>query len=339
MATDRWNKMQELFEAALLLDESRQEEFIKDRCQGDLALYDEVMSLLESDSKPHPLLNGSALDALDLRDETSLEGKQINQYRILERIGSGGMGDVFLALDQKLERKVALKFLPSLTSGDDKQKTRFLQEARLAAGLNHPNIVIIHEIFEYDRRPCIVMEYVDGQSLRQLITSGRSSIDEALSFVEQVCDGLAAAHRAHIIHRDIKPENILLTKDRRVKILDFGVARVAHLGRITKAGLAIGTPDYMSPEQAQGQDVDSRSDIFSTGILLYELVTGQAPFRRDNLAATINAIVSEPPKPLAALKINVPIGLQEIVDKSLAKAKGNRYRRIDELVLTCIDSF
>ncbi|MGB7063270.1 MAG: protein kinase [Candidatus Zixiibacteriota bacterium] len=258
-------------------------------------------------------------------------GKTISNYKILEKLGEGGMGEVYLAQDTKLGRKVALKFLPSEYTSQLELKTRFMREARAAAALNHPNIITIHEVAEYEARPFIAMEYVEGESLKDLIARKELSIGEVLDMALQISEGLAVAHGAQIVHRDIKPQNILMGKDGRVRICDFGLAKAKRDATLTQAGSTLGTIAYMSPEQAQGKEADHRSDIFSFGVVLYETVTGQLPFRGEHEAAVVHSIVNDTPEPLARYKSDVSGELQRIVGKAMEKNREMRYQHSDDL--------
>jgi serine/threonine-protein kinase len=253
-------------------------------------------------------------------------GKSISQYEILGKLGEGGMGEVYLAQDTKLNRRVALKFLPEEYASDESFKTRFKREAQAAAALNHPNIITIHEVAEYENRPFIAMEYVEGKPLKDLTAQKDLSISRVIDLTMQICAGLAKAHQTGIVHRDIKPQNILIDKDSRVRILDFGLAKLKPDVMLTRTGSTLGTVAYMSPEQAQGEDVDHRSDIFSFGVLAYELITGQLPFKGEHETAMVYSIVNETPEPLARYKSDVPDELQRIVDKALRKDPSTRYQ-------------
>ncbi|MGB2769724.1 MAG: protein kinase [Candidatus Zixiibacteriota bacterium] len=258
-------------------------------------------------------------------------GAKISHYRILKKLGAGGMGEVYLAEDSKLNRKVALKFLPSQYASDEELKERFKREAQAAAALNHPNIITIYEVAEHESRPFIAMEYVEGKSLKDVVTKKGMSIDAVLDTAMQLCEGLAKAHQAGIIHRDVKPQNILIGKDGRVRICDFGLAKAKRDVTLTQAGSTLGTIAYMSPEQAQGKEADHRSDVFSFGVVLYEMVTGQLPFKGGHEAAVINSIVNDTPEPLARYKSDAPEELQRIVGKAMEKNLQTRYQHVDEL--------
>jgi len=254
------------------------------------------------------------------------EGTIVGHYKVIRKIGSGGMGEVFLAEDTELNRRVALKFLPFEYTSDEGFKARFKREAQATAALSHPNIVTIHEVGEYQGRPFFAMEYVEGYSLKESAHQKELSLDQIIDLAIQLCEGLQEAHAANIVHRDIKPSNILISKSGRPKLVDFGLAAIKGEERLTKAGTTMGTVGYMSPEQVQGQEVDQRSDIFSLGVVLYEMITGRAPFKGDTEAAVLNSILSDIPEPLARYKAKIPVGLQEIVDKALDKDLETRYQ-------------
>jgi non-specific serine/threonine protein kinase len=245
---------------------------------------------------------------------------------IIEKIGAGGMGDVYLADDTELNRKVALKFLPPHLCQDEDCRARFKREAQAAAGLDHPNIAGIYEVGEYNGRPFYSMQVVEGKSLREVITGKDLSIEQILEIAIQVCGGLQAAHDKGIIHRDVKPSNILIDGQGRVRIIDFGLAAVVGSEQLTKAGSTLGTISYMSPEQIEGKDIDRRSDLFSLGIVLYEMIVCRAPFKGDSEAATLNSILNDDPQPLARYRSDIPDSLQSIVDKALDKDVDTRYQ-------------
>jgi len=259
-------------------------------------------------------------------------GQIISHYRILEKLGEGGMGVVYKAQDTKLDRIVALKFLPKHLLCEKEAKTRFAHEAKAASALNHTNITTIYEIDEVEGECFICMEYVEGKSIKELIKQKMLSIEEILNISIQIAEGLNVAHKKGIVHRDIKSDNIMLTEEGLVKIMDFGLAKLKGVTKLTTTGATLGTLQYMSPEQAQGIEVNQRSDIFSFGVVLYEMITGQLPFKGEHEAAIIYSIINETPEPLARYKANVPEGLQRIVDKALAKDRDERYQHIDDLL-------
>jgi serine/threonine protein kinase/tetratricopeptide (TPR) repeat protein len=253
-------------------------------------------------------------------------GSQILHYRVLEKLGEGGMGEVFLAEDTKLDRKVALKFLPYHFSKDPDFKARFEHEAKAAAALNHPNIVTVFELNEYEGRLFIAMEYVEGKSLEQLIAAGDLPLEQTVDIARQICDGLGKAHAAGIIHRDIKPSNILIDTDGRARILDFGLAKSHKATTETKTGTTLGTLQYESPEQCVGKPVDARSDLFSVGCVLYEMIAGRPPFTGEAEEAIRYSILNEEPEPLARYKSGDSQDLQRIVSKLLEKDPELRYQ-------------
>ncbi|MGB3093522.1 MAG: protein kinase [Candidatus Zixiibacteriota bacterium] len=258
-------------------------------------------------------------------------GKTISHYKVIEKLGEGGMGEVYLAEDTKLNRQVALKFLPSRLASDESFKARFKREARAAAGLNHPNIITVHEVAEYENQPFIAMEYVEGQSLKEVITGKDLSVEEVLDIGLQISDGLAKAHQAGIVHRDIKPHNVLIDEEGRAKVCDFGLAKAKTDAMLTRTGTTVGTVAYMSPEQARGEEADQRSDIFSLGVILYEMFTRQLPFKGEHEAAIFHAIINEQPQPPARFNSRVSLELERIVFKALAKDKEERYQHADDL--------
>lgn len=259
-------------------------------------------------------------------------GQTISHYKILEKIGEGGMGIVYKAQDTKLDRIVALKFLPQYLASDEHEKERFFHEARAASALNHPNVTTIYEIDETDGQVYLVMEYVEGKTLKQIIEGESPSIKKVLELAIQIGEGLQAAHEKQIIHRDIKSDNIKVTPKAQVKIMDFGLAKLKGATKLTKAGTTLGTAAYMSPEQAQGEEVDHRSDIFSFGVVLYEMLTSKLPFGGEHHAAIIYSILNEEPQPLARFNNKVSVELQRIVSKALAKDKEERYQHVDDLL-------
>jgi serine/threonine protein kinase len=266
-----------------------------------------------------------------MQEMRTMVGKTIAHYKILEKLGEGGMGIVYKAEDTKLKRTVALKFLSTQALGTEEEKARFVREAQAAASLNHPNICTIYEIQEVDDQLFIAMEYIDGETLHDRIKQGPLKIKEALKLATMASEGLQAAHEKDIIHRDIKSSNIMLTKKGVAKIMDFGLAKVSAVSVLTQAGSTLGTIAYMSPEQAKGEPVDQRSDIFSLGIVLYEMVAGQVPFRGEYEQAMMYSILNVDPEPLTAVRTGVPIALDSIVAKLLAKDPDDRYQHVDEL--------
>ncbi|MFQ5676237.1 MAG: protein kinase, partial [bacterium] len=276
-----------------------------------------------------------------------LVGKTISHYKILEKLGAGGMGTVYKAEDTKLDRFIALKFLPQHLSQDEENKKRFIHEAKAASALNHPNIATIYEIDEADGQMFIAMEYIEGKSLLDMVHTPLSPpsrgelkggvsrplpLDDAIDCAIQIVEGLQAAHEKGIIHRDIKPANIIITEKGVAKIVDFGLAKLAGATQLTKEGASMGTVAYMSPEQAQGAPVDHRTDLWALGSVLYEMVAGQQPFAGDYEQAMMYSIMNEDPEPLTALRTGVPMELERIVSKALEKDKKDRYQHVDEML-------
>jgi eukaryotic-like serine/threonine-protein kinase len=265
----------------------------------------------------------------------------ISHYKIEQRIGEGGMGVVYKALDTRLDRPVALKFLSQEYSRDPNALERFRLEARAASALNHPQICTIYDIGEHDGQPFIVMEYLDGQSLKERIPQRPLKTEEVIEISIQVSGALEAAHSRGIVHRDIKPANIFLTRTGQVKILDFGLAKLSAkstgldasttIGSNTVAGTAVGTVAYMSPEQARAEEVDSRSDLFSLGVVLYEMATGQQAFSGPSVAVVYDSLLNREPTPLARFNTSVPSALDQTIQKALEKDRRLRYQSSSEL--------
>ena len=259
-------------------------------------------------------------------------GTLIAHYRIIEKIGEGAMGQVYLAEDTRLKRRVALKFLPYDMTRNEEAKKRFLQEAQVASSLDHPHICNIHEIEETpDGQTFICMSYYEGETLKEKIESGSLDVRGILRIAIQICDGLSRAHEAGIVHRDIKPGNIIVTDRGRAKVVDFGLAKLAGETQLTRTGFTVGTALYMSPEQARGETVDQRSDVWSMGVVLYEALTGKRPFRGANSSAVIYSILHEDPAPVRELNSGVPASLAGAVERSLRKDAGERYQTAAEL--------
>jgi serine/threonine protein kinase/cytochrome c-type biogenesis protein CcmH/NrfG len=260
-------------------------------------------------------------------------GNTISHYKILEKLGEGGMGVVYKAEDIKLERIVALKFLPPHLSNQEEEKKRFIHEAKAASALEHSNICTIHEIDETnDGQLFIVMSYLEGKTLKERINVSPLKVEEAIGITIQAAEGLKQAHEKGIVHRDIKPANIMITTDDTVKIMDFGLAKLGGKTKLTQMGTTLGTFSYMSPEQSRGEDVDRRTDIWSLGVVLYEMLTGQQPFKGDYEQAVVYSIVNEEPEPMTAVRTGIPMELERIVNKALAKNPDERYQHIDDLL-------
>ena len=346
MDSVRWRQIDDLLDAALELPEAEREVFIQSRCNGDDELRDEVMSLLGAQDSPDNFLDQSVMRIAarniapeeSVRPGTYLVDKTIGTYKIERLLGVGGMGEVYLAHDRKLVRKVALKILPGEFSSDDERLKRFDIEARAISALNHPNIVTIYDVGSVDGIDYIATEFVEGQTLRQLIGSA-IGIEEILSVITQACDALNAAHSAGIIHRDIKPENIVVRPDGYVKVLDFGLAKLSESGSATAPfdgaktaqGIIIGTPAYMSPDQVTGKTVDERTDLWSIAVVLYEFLTGKHPFKAENRHATLKSILINEPEPLSSFDLQLPSGLDQILKKGLEKDPDLGYQTASDM--------
>jgi eukaryotic-like serine/threonine-protein kinase len=350
MTADRWQQVQKLFLVAVEQRRSARLAFLEQACAGDNALRQEVESLIEMHESTDHVLDKSvgavAAKLLNREKDDVLAGQSIGHYTVEREIGRGGMGEVYLARDTRLNRQVALKLLPASFINDPERVRRFQQEARAASGLNHPNIVTIYEVGESEQRRFIVSEFVEGKTLREVLGEGPIHMARAVDMVMQTATALQAAHNAGIAHRDIKPENLMLRPDGYVKVLDFGLAKLtepaqgfgnqenaANLSQLTTdAGIIIGTVRYMSPEQARGQKVDQRTDLFSLGVVLYELITGRAPFAGETTSHTIVAILEQEPAPLAQYAGEVPVALQDIVNRALSKNRDKRFQSAEELL-------
>jgi serine/threonine protein kinase/Tfp pilus assembly protein PilF len=261
-------------------------------------------------------------------------GETILHFKIIEKLGEGGMGVVYKAEDTKLHRTVALKFLPPELTRDDEAKQRFIHEAQAASSLDHHNICTVHEIDETVKGQLFIcMNYYDGETLKKKIEKGPLKLDEAIDITIQIAQSLFKAHEQKIIHRDIKPANIFITKDGVVKVLDFGLAKLSGQTMLTKTGTTIGTVAYMSPEQAQGEEVDNRSDIWSLGVVLYEMIIGKAPFRGEYEQAILYSILHEEPEPPTGLRTGIPMELERVIDKAVSKIPAKRYQHIDEMIV------
>src|SRR5271168_2365145 len=269
-------------------------------------------------------------------------GTILGQCEIRSALGAGGMGEVYRAHDTRLDREVAIKVLPESLTSDPNRLRRFEQEARAAAALNHPNILAVHQMGTHEGAPYLVSELLEGETLREPIKRGRLSVRRAIDYGVQIARGLAAAHEKGIVHRDLKPENLFVTKDGRVKILDFGLAKLTQpqpgsensavtLTEGTEPGVVMGTVGYMSPEQVRGQTVDHRADIFSFGAILYEMLTGKRAFQRSTSAETMTAILNEDPPAISQIAQTTPPGLQRIVHRCLEKNPEQRFQSASDL--------
>ncbi len=345
-SSERWQEVKEILYPALEMAEAERSSFLDEKCGGDDKLRQEIESLIAAHSRAADQFESPAVEIIaavvSSKPDDSLVGKSLGHYEIIEKIGAGGMGEVYLALDTGLNRKVALKFLPTFFTQDSERLRRFQQEARAASALNHPNILTIHEVGHLDSAHYIATEFVEGESLRDHIGRGSLKITDALDIATQVASALATAHEVGIIHRDIKPENIMLRQDGIVKVVDFGLAKLtaqptnqseASTMVNTGDGIVMGTAQYMSPEQARGVKVDARTDIWSLGCVLYEMVAGRSPFAESTPGDTIVSILEREPPLLERFVGNVPREQQRIITKALAKDREKRYQSVKDLLI------
>jgi tetratricopeptide (TPR) repeat protein len=368
MDAERWKRIDELLQAALRLTVEQQDEFLRRQCGNDNELLEEVRSLLTSHHQAGSFLESPAFSPADMPTQTvdpasiamtfrSMVGETVSHYRVLSRLGSGGMGVVYEAEDIKLGRRVAMKFLPGEVASDRNAFERMQREARSASALDHPNICSIYELGEHDGQPFIVMQLLEGETLRQWIERSfkmdkRPPLDGAMDLAVQITRGLEAAHQKNIIHRDIKPENIFVTVRGEVKILDFGLAKVMEPQKepdvqgdltadmaapgeealtLTRTGAKMGTAFYMSPEQIRGEKLDARSDLFSLGLVLFEMLTGRRAFRGSTGADVHDAVLHGSPAPVRQLNPAVPSGVESVIRRSLERDRDRRYQSAKEL--------
>jgi eukaryotic-like serine/threonine-protein kinase len=333
-----WQKIEELFHQAADLPPADRAAFLTSTCCDDQAERMEVEALLSAEDSgkelPRPFFPAA------LRP-----GQHIGRFQILAACGQGSSGTVYLACDPDTERKVAIKvFAQFLTS---EQRRRYIKEVRAASVLHHPNIVALEEIGRAEDRDFLVMEYVDGHTLGEVIPAGGMPIEGALDLARMVLEGLKAAHAEGVIHRDLKPSNVMVTSGGTIKVLDFGLAKLMDLNGNealpvsiqTATGQIVGTACYLSPEQARGEAVDARTDIFSFGAVLYEMLTGERPFDRGSLAGTLSAILRDAPAPVRELRRDMPRDVSRLVRRCLGKNRGDRFRSADEtlhVLLECI---
>jgi eukaryotic-like serine/threonine-protein kinase len=353
MDAKRWAQIDQLLDEALAHPAETRAAWLAQACQGDTELQAEVASLLAAhDQANAKFLQAPALEIaakkLAKGQSRSLVGKTLGRYQVLSVLGVGGMGEVYLAHDSQLNRKLALKLLSPQFTEDAARVKRFEREAKAASALNHPNLITVYEIGQSENEHFMAIEYVDGQTLREKLQRGpqpvKLPLKEVLEIAIQTASALAAAHEAGIVHRDIKPENVMVRRDGYVKVLDFGLAKLteqrgpdfntqggtSNLG-VTQPGVVLGTASYMSPEQAEGLEVDQRSDIFSFGVMLYELVSGVLPFQGKSTLSVINAILHHKPEPLTALNPEIPGELERIINRALEKDRDLRFQSAQDL--------
>jgi serine/threonine protein kinase/Tol biopolymer transport system component len=344
MDPERWKQVDNVLQSALDRTPGERDAYLRHACAGDQALEREVRSLLNSQQQAgsfleRPALEVAARDLDSAPDSGGLPiGATVSHYRIVEKLGAGGMGVVYKAEDSRLQRFVALKFVSHEFARDPDALNRFRREARAASALNHPNICTLYDIAHDSGVDYLAMEYVEGKSLDKLITARRLPLAEGVGYATQIASALAAAHAAGIVHRDIKPGNVIVTPEGQIKILDFGLAKLtqrvlssSHVETeklsVTHAGTILGTVAYMSPEQASGRETDHRSDIFSLGIVLYEMVSGRKPFQGKSQVDLLHAIINDPPRPVGS----IPPRLEEILEKALEKDPKERYQHAGDL--------
>jgi len=358
LTSERWRQVKHLFQVAVELPSAERGAYLADACVNDPSLHTEIESLIAAHEEPGSFLDAPVFDltAADSAGDqvNTLVGASLGRYQILAPLGRGGMGEVYKAKDTMLGREVAIKVLHSDFSIDQDRLRRFAQEARAASALNHPNIITIHEFGQEDGVHFIVSEFIEGETLRQRMASERAPAGEIPEIAIQITSALNAAHEAGIVHRDIKPENVMVRPDGLVKVLDFGLAKLIErrsFETVTnandaseattevwggKAGAVMGTVNYMSPEQARGLAVDARTDIFSLGVMLYEMAAGHSPFARATVADSIASILEKEPPPLAQFTSEAPEMLERIIRKALSKNRKERYQTTGEL-LTDLD--
>jgi len=337
-----WRRVEAILDLALDLSPGERSAFLDQSCAGDLELRAEVETFLAADAEAGGFLGMPAGEyAPDLLAEVTgeeeikvdLVGRPMGPYRLLREIGGGGMGVVYEAEDARLGRRVAVKLLPPEYSRDRKAKERFLREARAASTVDHPNLCTVHDVGESEGRLYIVLALYEGETLRERIRRGPLPLTEVREVAVQVARGLARAHEAGITHRDVKPANVMLTRRGEVKILDFGIARLeGDEVSLTRTGVSWGTPAYMSPEQVRGEAVDCRTDVWSLGVLLYEMLAGRRPFRGESVEVVLSSILTQEPEPLNRIRSDVPPDLARMVARTLIKDRTERYANATELL-------
>jgi len=354
--SDRWRQLEALFYEALELKPEARLEFLDQRCRGDADLRKEVEALLDSAEKPMDFLEKPVREAAhemmsDDRRGNIAPGAQLAHYKIISMLGAGGMGEVYLAEDLHLRRKVALKMLAPELTRDVRGLRRFELEARAVSALNHPNILTIYEFGQADGMHFIASEFIEGVTLGESLVKGRPELGTAIDISIQIASALAAAHACGIVHRDIKPDNVIVRTDGIVKVLDFGIAKLTErrvgetirrrattvAASTSEPGMVLGTAKYMSPEQARGIEVDPRSDIFSLGAVIYELITGRAAFEGDTASDIIAEILKVEPPPLVEFAPEVPHELERIIGKAMRKDRDSRYQSVRDLLIDLQD--
>ncbi|MBK9155292.1 MAG: protein kinase [Chloracidobacterium sp.] len=332
MTPELWEQITDIYHEAAELSGADRDRYLNDACGSDPQIRKEVESLLEADRNAGEFISTPAVGSME-----SWSGQFVGHYQIMSRIGSGGMGEVYLAKDSRLNRLVALKTLPPVLANRPDHLRRFEKEAQAAAAINHPNVATIHSVEETGKQKFITMEYVEGKNLNEFIDERGLELRTFLDWFIPIADALSRAHEKGIVHRDIKPGNVMITTGNVPKILDFGLAQIAdprvsdNSGPITRTDQIIGTPAYMSPEQAEGKDVDARSDIFSLGVLMYEALSGERPFKGDSYAAVISELMTVDPVPLHKIKSGVPKDLSRLIGRCLKKRPEQRPATTEEV--------
>lgn len=342
------DQLEELFHRALNLEAEARARFIAELRSSDPHLGAEVESLIAAHTESSNVIDAPAYEAaasliVNART-TDITGSSINHYQVLKLLGRGGMGEVYRARDTRLNREVAIKVLPEAFANDAERLARFEREARMLASLNHPNIAVIHDLVEFEGRQVLIMELVEGETLADRLEKDPLPLAEALSISLHIAEALRAAHRKGIIHRDLKPDNIRITTEGQVKVLDFGLAKqvksvgtqtdssaATQIASMTATGMIVGTPGYMSPEQSVGEAADARSDIFSFGAVLYEMVTGSRAFSGNTITALLQAVLISNPASPRRLRSGIPAGLDALVMKALQKDKEQRHQSMEEI--------
>jgi eukaryotic-like serine/threonine-protein kinase len=347
MISEQWQKTKDLLDGALKRPPDERLRFVDENFGGDEDVRREVVSLLAGAEDAADFLEtpavGEVADEIAGSGEKLLIGQSLSHYKITKLLGRGGMGEVYMAEDKKLDRRVAVKILNEKFAGHESNLARFTREAKAVSALNHPNILVIYEIGETENIHFIVSEFVEGETLREYLGKSPMKTAKILDVAIQISGALVAAHTAKIVHRDIKPENIIVRPDGLVKILDFGIAKLVEQKshgfeastvkqNETAKGLILGTVNYMSPEQAKGEKIDERTDIFSFGLVIYEMIAGRTPFAGDSMSETFANLINSDPPPLARFAENVPDELNRIVGKALCKNRNGRYQTAQDLL-------
>jgi serine/threonine protein kinase/formylglycine-generating enzyme required for sulfatase activity len=342
MEKSNWTRIKQIVDEAIHREPEERGAFLDDACEGNDSIRREVESLLASFDRADGFLEAPAFEAVTEQIHAIRKGQVVGHYEILRTLGEGGMGVVYLGRDNKLDRLVAIKVLNTRYGRHEDNVRRFVREAKAASALNHPNILTIHEVGDFEGSHFIVSEYIDGRTLRDIIKTEKLDVGTIVNLVGQIASALAAAHKARIVHRDLKPENVIVRDDGYVKVLDFGLAKlvaesessaltkkISQRDNSTASGIILGTTSYMSPEQAKGERVDQRTDIFSLGVVLYEMISGRRPFEGNSTAESLANLINKEPEPL---ETGVPEELRAVIDRMLRKGREERYQTIHEFI-------